>query len=660
MATLLPNGRMQICGYSGTPSIWGPLVGGMIYTYAAGTSTPKATYTTAAANVENENPVVLDARGEATIFWNGAYKIVVRDADDNILYTVDNVSNSVSAANVSYADTTIAFILLDGISYAVDSIDALRDVDSLYFTNATVKGYYIEGDGGGGQYYLDSADTTSADNGGSIIVASDSARWKLLNYGRPYSVLQFGAVPDGATDSSTEIQAAIDAAEDDGVNAISIDGAILCNSDIESTTCSFFGSSSKYYDGANATKPLSDFSSVLLLDRAATITLNGTVLFDKIIVAPASFYTGGAHALPFANSTIANAALAAFSGTAIDCNNHLSTISNCAILGYSQAIANCGYVNNSDIDCLNGISGDSNSQLLHIGNRVDSFTTRTISGATKTRSGFAVQHSTSSIAMEGCHHAYYDGGSQIADPVLTNCYLYSEGDTFSPLTCGAGSRTEIEVSLRGCYIEAAGNTVSPVNISTGVAYLIDRCTMKNSTAPYAVKLDSGAGYGHITNCTAAIPSVGGDATAVLKCIVSTPLQAHVPATFTPVLEFGAGTTGITYAIQKGFYTVHDNLVTCFVHIQLTAKGSSTGAAAISGLPYTSSAVAGCYGGAAVQYYENFDTLVGALSLVVDNSSTKAFFRQENLGANTSTDAITHTSFKNSTIVRATFSYFIDR
>ncbi len=59
-----------------------PLAGGKLYTYAAGTTAPKATFTTAAGNIENANPVQLDSQGRAIVFLNGAYKFLLTDAND--------------------------------------------------------------------------------------------------------------------------------------------------------------------------------------------------------------------------------------------------------------------------------------------------------------------------------------------------------------------------------------------------------------------------------------------------------------------------------------------------------------------------------------------------------------------------------------------------
>lgn len=93
MSVLSPTAKMQFTDITGAP-----LVGGLLYTYAAGTTTPLATYTDSSGNSANSNPVVLDARGEANI-WLGAntYKFTLKDADDNLIWTVDNISAPTSS-----------------------------------------------------------------------------------------------------------------------------------------------------------------------------------------------------------------------------------------------------------------------------------------------------------------------------------------------------------------------------------------------------------------------------------------------------------------------------------------------------------------------------------------------------------------------------------
>lgn len=57
-------------------------------------------------------------------------------------------------------------------------------------------------------------------------------------------------------------------------------------------------------------------------------------------------------------------------------------------------------------------------------------------------------------------------------------------------------------------------------------------------------------------------------------------------TWTPVLKFGSGSTGITYSLQSGNYTRIGNLVYYSAAVILSSKGSSTGAVTFTGLPFT--------------------------------------------------------------------------
>lgn len=111
-----------------------PLAGGKLYTYAAGTSTPKDTYTDAGGGTANANPVVLDASGRATVFLSGSYKFKLTDADDVEIETTDNVSafatsisGGVSDITSDYTDTAVAvgdsFIFAD----VSDSDNTKRD-----------------------------------------------------------------------------------------------------------------------------------------------------------------------------------------------------------------------------------------------------------------------------------------------------------------------------------------------------------------------------------------------------------------------------------------------------------------------------------------------------------------------------------------------------
>ena len=70
--------------FTGLDNSGDPVVGGLVFTYTAGTSTKEATYTDAALSVPNTNPIVLDAGGRCVMFLDPSkdYKIVMAPATD--------------------------------------------------------------------------------------------------------------------------------------------------------------------------------------------------------------------------------------------------------------------------------------------------------------------------------------------------------------------------------------------------------------------------------------------------------------------------------------------------------------------------------------------------------------------------------------------------
>ena len=88
MTVVSPTAKAQFIDAAGIP-----LAGGFVYTYAAGTTTPQATYTDSTGATANSNPIVLDARGEANIWLGSAtYKFKLTDSNNTEIWTVDNIS----------------------------------------------------------------------------------------------------------------------------------------------------------------------------------------------------------------------------------------------------------------------------------------------------------------------------------------------------------------------------------------------------------------------------------------------------------------------------------------------------------------------------------------------------------------------------------------
>jgi hypothetical protein len=109
-ASLTPAPKIQFFADNGTP-----LAGGKLYTYAAGTTTPLASYTAYAGTVANTNPVILDSRGEANVWLDGvvAYKLALYRADNTLIWTVDNVfgqAGLIDALAASSGSSLVGFL----------------------------------------------------------------------------------------------------------------------------------------------------------------------------------------------------------------------------------------------------------------------------------------------------------------------------------------------------------------------------------------------------------------------------------------------------------------------------------------------------------------------------------------------------------------------
>lgn len=110
-------------------------------------------------------------------------------------------------------------------------------------------------------------------------------------------------------------------------------------------------------------------------------------------------------------------------------------------------------------------------------------------------------------------------------------------------------------------------------------------------------------------------------------------------TWTPVLNFGGATTGITYGTQSGVYwrLGAATLIRCW--ITLTSKGSATGTATITGLPVASTVSLW----PAAFYFDNMATMTTA-HVIVSGSAISLYRHAYTASAGFVTDAyFTNTS-----------------
>lgn len=140
MAALTPVPKIQFFDANGQP-----LVGGKLYSYAAGTTTPLVTYTDQAGTSANTNPVILDSRGEASVWLGtGPYKLRLTTATDVDIWTVDDIYSegalSMSELLSSAGSSLVGFIQSGtGATY--------RTVQSKLRDAVSVKDFGAVGDG---------------------------------------------------------------------------------------------------------------------------------------------------------------------------------------------------------------------------------------------------------------------------------------------------------------------------------------------------------------------------------------------------------------------------------------------------------------------------------------------------------------------------------
>ena len=212
------------------------LSGGKIYTYAAGTTTQVATYTSNTGLTANSNPIVLNSAGRVPYeIWltdGQNYKLVLKDSNDVLIGTWDNLSginsNFVNYTNEQEIQTATAgqtVFNLTTMQYLPGTGNLSVFVDGVNQYGPGVQYAFVETDQttvtfASGLHVGASVKFTSTQlqNAGAVDASQvtytypdvnavqESVEDRLAQY---VSVKDFGAVGDGVTDDTAAIQAAI-------------------------------------------------------------------------------------------------------------------------------------------------------------------------------------------------------------------------------------------------------------------------------------------------------------------------------------------------------------------------------------------------------------------------------------------------------------------
>jgi hypothetical protein len=137
------------------------------------------------------------------------------------------------------------------------------------------------------------------------------------------------------------------------------------------------------------------------------------------------------------------------------------------------------------------------------------------------------------------------------------------------------------------------------------------------------------------------------------------LDDYEEGTFTPTLEFGNATTGITYANRTGMYVKVGELVMMQIFIELSNKGSASGDATISGLPFTIRTLSSGWSGvgAGSMTWTNFASrLYSILTNPNRNTQELGISGVSNSSGEFSAQALNSGDFNNNTYFGITVSY----
>lgn len=117
------------------------LAAGLLYTFAAGSTTPLATYSESTLVTPNANPVVLNSAGRATVYLSAAaYKFVLKTSAGVTVFTQDNVIATTNGTDLTSLTARVATLETDSATLTGSETLTNKTLTAPIITNPTVTG----------------------------------------------------------------------------------------------------------------------------------------------------------------------------------------------------------------------------------------------------------------------------------------------------------------------------------------------------------------------------------------------------------------------------------------------------------------------------------------------------------------------------------------
>jgi hypothetical protein len=558
MSQNIPTGKQQFFDINGKP-----LVGGMVYNYVVSTNTPTPTYQDYGLTVLNSNPVILDSRGQASMYATGNIRQVLQDSTGVTIWDQVVVD---AGGNASSAQSTFVANLANSSNQAL---------------GAALIGY--------------------------------SSRTVYARLQDEPNVKDYGAKGDGVTDDTAAIQAAVTAQRDVYVppGTYMISTAILIPSNTRLHGAGF-SSCLKATSGFTMLSMGWAGGSLPVMLGNSKIVASGANSHIEIcdLFLDSSLTSNGVHNVHMRNTTYCNIHHCVFSGGADGTAFTLSTnykVTNNFAYGQTNACydqwenSSAGLVaDNFGIVTLGYgmlLTGDTSLNGVGTSSNV-TFVGNTIIGPNNGNGGVGIWLQSGSNLTSNCYNCRVVGnyvyGFQVGIRATGGgAHVISDNNISTCTTSGIVLSAEVVGNAaQNCIVSnnqinaCGGVSSSPLVLQSGATNnIVGGNSIAGVTSPYAISLDSTTSGNVFNNNYLSTGTTGflTDTGASNLCSNSAG-SLYGQGIFTPIVVSSGGGTP-TYAAQYGNYQQIGNRIHFNLRVSISALGSlAAGNITIGGMP----------------------------------------------------------------------------